>query len=241
MPAVAAHLKVVPEPVEPVASDPVVSEPVVSSKPSEMFPALGSATEAALRASIERFGVLVPVIHNQHGHTLDGHHRERIAPELGVLCESRTVFTDDDDHAREIARTLNEDRRQLLDIEHRRQVVGVLREEGHSQRAIAGALGVSKRTVAKDLDQLGTRTQLTAPDRITGLDGKSRPAKRKASKPEPAPVPESEDDARERYCFHTTIHIYHSELSAQQARARAERWAKKITGADITNHTTEAG
>jgi hypothetical protein len=46
-------------------------------------------------------------------------------------------------------------------------------EGGHSQRAAAGALDVSRAQVQRDLKQLDPPIQL--PERVTGLDGKSRP------------------------------------------------------------------
>lgn len=60
----------------------------------------------------------------------------------------------------------------MLTRKQRLPVVVALREEGHSQRAIAGALGVSQDTVSRDLEQVNDTVQL--PDRVTGLDGKSR-------------------------------------------------------------------
>lgn len=50
----------------------------------QLFPSLDAATEQALRESIRRFGVLVPVVRDQHGQVIDGHHRSRIAGEEGV-------------------------------------------------------------------------------------------------------------------------------------------------------------
>lgn len=147
----------------------------MTQAPFQLFPALDSATEAALRASIERFGVLVPVARDQHGNTLDGHQRSRIADELGVKYRVDVHHVADEDEAREIARTLNADRR-MLTVEQRREVVAALRSEGHSLRAIAGAVGVSKSQVADDLSELSSGVQL--PDRVRGLDGKSRPARR---------------------------------------------------------------
>lgn len=52
-----------------------------------------------------------------------------------------------------------------------------LRSDGHSYRAIAGALGVSHETIRKDTDPTVNRLTVE-PDRIVGLDGKSRPARR---------------------------------------------------------------
>lgn len=145
--------------------------------PFQLFDALPAHIEDALRASIERFGVLVPVVKDQHGNIIDGHHRSRIADQLGVKYRVDVVQVADEDEAREIARTLNSDRRQLTE-DQRREVVRVLREQGHSVRAIAAALKVGKSTVDRDVAELSRAGQLEQPDRAVGLDGKSRPAKR---------------------------------------------------------------
>lgn len=142
---------------------------------TQLFPPLDSATEAALRASIERFGVLVPVVVDQHGELLDGHHRSRIAGELGAEYPTIVREVADEDEAREIARTLNEDRR-MLTREERLPVVRALREDGHSQTAIANALGVSQKTVWNDLNRPEVTTSRNLPAQTTGLDGKTYPA-----------------------------------------------------------------
>lgn len=139
----------------------------------QMFPALDAATEAALRESIRRFGVLVPVARDQHGRTLDGHHRSRIADELGVKFRVDVIRVENDDQAREIAATLNTDRRQL-DAGQRREIVAALREQGHSLRAIAGAVGVDVATVHRDTGRVAPAT----PDEVVGKDGKRYPARR---------------------------------------------------------------
>lgn len=138
-----------------------------------LFPALDAATEAALRESIRRFGVLVPVVRDQHGNTLDGFHRSRIAGEEGVKFRVDIVAVADEEEAREIARTLNTDRRQMS-AEQRREVVAALREVGHSLRAIGGAVGVSEAQVHRDLSGVTSVT----PDETLGRDGKRYPAKR---------------------------------------------------------------
>lgn len=70
---------------------------------------------------------------------------------------------------------LGEDWRNPWSVDDRREVVSELRESGMSTRAIASAVGVSDGTVRTDLDQLRSSTQL--PETITGLDGKTRPAR----------------------------------------------------------------
>jgi len=144
--------------------------------PFQLFPALDGAVESALRSSIERFGVLVPVVRDQHGNTIDGHHRARIADEVGVKYRVDIVQVRDDGEAREIAHTLNADRRQMS-IDQRRQVVSDLRAKGHSLRAIAGAVGVDPATVHRDLSGVAPATP---PDRTLGRDGKRYPSTRPA-------------------------------------------------------------
>lgn len=149
----------------------------------QIMPELDSATESALRAAILLEGVVVPIVRDQHGRILDGHQRSRIAADLGVDCPESSCEVRDDEHARELARMLNEDRRQLLDIDKRRRIVTSLREQGHSQRAIAGALGVTRDAVRRDLgvkDAGGAPAPPATkaePERVQGMDGKSYPAR----------------------------------------------------------------
>lgn len=143
----------------------------------QLFDTLPAHIEDALRASIERFGVLVPIVVTQDGEILDGHHRKRIADELGVEAKVSVVHVADEDEARAIAVTLNADRRQL-DPEQRREVVAHLRQQGHSYRAIGEALGVGKSTVERDAEELSHAGQLSDPETVRGLDGKERPATR---------------------------------------------------------------
>lgn len=148
--------------------------------PFQLFDALPAHIEDALRASIERFGVLVPVVKDQHGNVLDGHHRARIADQLGVPYRVDVVQVADEDEAREIARTLNADRRQLTE-EQRRAVAVELRKQGYSYPAIAGALGVSTMTAYRDVrraEKEGTLSPDKVPGLSKGIDGNLRPARR---------------------------------------------------------------
>lgn len=139
----------------------------------QLWPALDAATEAALRESIIRFGVLVPVVRDQHGRPLDGHHRSRIADDLGVTYRVDVVNVTDDEEALAVSRTLNSDRRHM-DAPQRREVEAALREQGHSFRAIAGALGVGKSQVKRDLAGVPNGT----PAETLGRDGKRYPSRR---------------------------------------------------------------
>lgn len=81
--------------------------------------------------------------------------------------------------------------------EMRPQIVAEMRAEGRSLRAIASTLGVSQQTVMRDAS---TVPDGTVPERVTGLDGKSRPATR----PPPA-VPEPALDQEELDAIRTTL------------------------------------
>ncbi len=197
----------------------------------QVMPALDDDTRAALRASIERHGVLLPVVVDDCGNIIDGHHRVAIARELEVRfrvvvlipadimaggrfnpselrsritrrypevvvprpADSLRPYADEYWDARDgamtylrlpegadpadLARTLNVDRRHLS-VDQRRSLVADLRQQGHSLRAIGGVVGVSEGQVRKDIaaEELRTGTQLT-PDKVVGIDGKSRPAR----------------------------------------------------------------
>lgn len=144
----------------------------------QLFDPLPAAIEADLRVSIERFGVIMPVVQDQDGRILDGSHRARIGGELGLGYDVTTLRVASEDEAREIARTLNADRRQLTP-EQRQAAAAVLRVEGRSYRAIAAELRVSEGTARADVRavELRSATQLS-PDRVVGLDGKDHPASR---------------------------------------------------------------
>ena len=68
----------------------------VRPAPFQLFRNLAPPIEAALRASIYRFGVLVPIAKDQHGNILDGHQRARIADELGVKYPVNIIEVADD-------------------------------------------------------------------------------------------------------------------------------------------------
>lgn len=140
----------------------------------QMFPALDQATEDALRESIKRFGVLVPITKDQHGRILDGHHRSRIADEEGVDYRVDFREVESDEEAEEIATALNAVRRQLSK-EQRKEIAAALREKGHSLRAIAAVTGVDEKQVRNDL----AGADLSAPETVIGQDGKKYPAKKK--------------------------------------------------------------
>lgn len=126
-----------------------------------------------LRGNISQHGILAPIIVDQDGRILDGHHRQAIAADLGIDCPTRSVFCADDDAREEIAVSANWGGRDMTK-EQRDEVVTRLRKRGWTQHRVARVLHIHRSTVARS-------TRASAPvERVEGRDGKTRPS-RKAS------------------------------------------------------------
>src|SRR5512143_4073867 len=89
-----------------------------------------------LRRSITEHGVLEPIVVDEHGNVIDGHHRQRIANRLNVPCPRRVVSALTDEEKRDYALTVNLDRRHLT-REQRAELHRTLRGQGMSARRIA--------------------------------------------------------------------------------------------------------
>ncbi|MDP9434170.1 MAG: helix-turn-helix domain-containing protein [Actinomycetota bacterium] len=115
----------------------------------QVMPDLTPDELAALEADIAERGVVVPVVLDQHGRVLDGHHRRAIADRLGLPCPVETREVADDEDARQTALALNLARRHLT-REQRRDLIAreCQARPGDSDRAIARRVGCSPSTVA---------------------------------------------------------------------------------------------
>lgn len=153
----------------------------------QLLPALDADQRDSLRQSIEADGILQPIEVDEDGRILDGHHRSTIAAELGIDCPSRVIPNLDENGKRRYALTVNLMRRQL-GKDARGKLIAQLAAEGMSVRAIAAETGLTKSTVANDISQLSKSGQLDRPDKVTGLDGRERPATQ--AKPAPSKPPE---------------------------------------------------
>ncbi len=113
----------------------------------DLLPALSSDEYAALKANIERFGIVVPIVARRFEDVtgdwrvvLDGGHRLRIAQELGLSSEDvpvKWLKAEEDSH--DHAMDLNLLRRHLS-AETRAHLSASMSAQGHSNRAIAKRL-----------------------------------------------------------------------------------------------------
>jgi hypothetical protein len=165
----------------------MTATPVATDRPYQLLPPLDADQRELLRQSIEQNGVLEPVVFDEAGEILDGHHRVEIAEELGIEYPRRVLDHLDEVGKQQYALTVNLARRQLTSATRSAHIMR-LRQLGMSIRQIASATGISRGTVANDLAQVSNSGHL--PETITGADGKSYASSRPAPKPEPATDPE---------------------------------------------------
>lgn len=68
----------------------------MTAQSTQLLPGLKPAEIEALRESIRRDGVIVPVVVRSNGDMIDGHHRRQLADELGVDYPTKVVDIDDE-------------------------------------------------------------------------------------------------------------------------------------------------
>jgi hypothetical protein len=151
----------------------------------------------SLADDIRAKGVLVPVVVDENNGIIDGINRLTIAAEESKV---ETVPFDvrpglSAKAKRDLAFSLNVPRRHLTPAqqqEARQQRVGRVaeaRRQNKSTRAIAEAEGVSEKQVREDIKKATAEGYAVEPEggKVTGRDGKTRPAKKPPAPPKPEP------------------------------------------------------
>lgn len=87
------------------------------SEQYQLLPALAADDFERLKSDIAERGVLVPIEVDESGNVLDGHHRKRIADELGIDCPTVTRIGMAEHEKRLHAVALNLARRHLTDAQ----------------------------------------------------------------------------------------------------------------------------
>lgn len=114
----------------------------------QVMPPLSQEEYQELHDDIRENGVLVPIVEDEDGVIIDGHHRSKIASELGIPCPVETVSDKSDAEKRGMAFTLNLKRRHL-DREQRRALIAesLKTDPQLSNREHARRTGASDKTV----------------------------------------------------------------------------------------------
>lgn len=146
----------------------------VGTEKFQLLPPLNKDEYNALKEDIRERGVLVPIVLDEDGEILDGHHRMAIAKELGIVAPTMIAEALTDAEKRSMARSLNMQRRHLDQKQKRALIADELKEDpSRSNNAIAKLLGVSDMTVNAVRKDLGIRAPIRK-----GSDGKTYRARK---------------------------------------------------------------
>lgn len=162
--------------------------------PFQEFESLTPEEFHALENDILENGVQVPIIFDEDGRVIDGHHRLTVCQKHGITNYPRDVRTGlTDDEKKDLAQSLNMSRRSLTREQRQRQIQNRLqRHPEHSDRKIASALGVDHKTVGRIRKQLESSGEVPQVTSKVGLNGMSYtpPASRKMVDAEGGEVPQ---------------------------------------------------
>jgi ParB-like chromosome segregation protein Spo0J len=176
----------------------------------QAMPPLAPDDLDALEKSIIEHGVMLPIIVDENGDIIDGHHREQIAKKHGMGCprDVRTGFADAEKRA--MALTLNIDRRHLTQ-QQKRQLLekSITADPQLSDREHGRRTNTDHKTAAKvrtDLEQGGEIPHLDKRDNPQGRQPASKSKKNVQPEwdgsivgapwqtvPEPQPVVDDDD------------------------------------------------
>lgn len=145
----------------------------------QTMPPLSPDEYAELRDSILKHGITVPVIVDEQGNVIDGHHRVTIARELDITYPTRVLAGLSEEEKLDQSVMLNIARRQLT-RDQRRSIIAeqLKRHPEKSNREHARQVGVDHKTVNSIRESLESTGEIPQLDRTVGADGKERPATR---------------------------------------------------------------
>lgn len=153
----------------------------------QVMPPLSPDEYQELHDDIAHRGVVEPIHVDEGGVVIDGHHRKRIADELGIECPKIVHDDLDDAGKRSLAFTLNLKRRHLNREQRRALIAESLQADpGLSNREHARRTGASNSTVGIIRKEMEADGQVCESHTSRGADGKVYPASQ-PSRPEPEP------------------------------------------------------
>jgi hypothetical protein len=130
---------------------------IIKQEYEALLPKLSPAEFESLKQSIEEIGLQIPLIVNQYGILLDGHHRYRAWQELGFVQQPKILLREFNDPLLEkkFIIKLNRDRRHLTAfqrIEFEFELEGIENELAKKRMSTAGREGAGKRWTKKGSD-----------------------------------------------------------------------------------------
>lgn len=155
----------------------------------QVMPPLSADEYQDLYEDIKENGVLVPILVDENEVIIDGHHRSKIAAELGIPCPEEIITGKSEAEKRGMAFGLNLKRRHLNREQRRVLIAESLKADPQlSNVEHARRTGTSDKTVKTVRDGLVATSEIPKLDKTTGADGRVRPA---SQPPRPEPEPEA--------------------------------------------------
>lgn len=158
----------------------------------QVMPPLSSEEYQELHDDIKINGVLEPIHVDEEGVVIDGHHRSKIANELGIPCPVIAHDDLDDAGKRSLAFTLNLKRRHLNRDQRRALIAESLKSDPQlSNREHARRTGADHKTVSVVRSESASRGEIPHVSETVDTLGRKQKVSRPApqSEPEPAPAP----------------------------------------------------
>ena len=161
----------------------------------QVMPPLSADEYQDLYEDIKENGVLVPILVDENEVIIDGHHRSKIAAELGIPCPEEIITGKSEAEKRGMAFGLNLKRRHLTREQRRALIAESLKADPQlSNREHERRTGGSRNLVGRVREELVESGQLSHCDTSIGGDGKTYPASQPVRpEPEPETTPEPEE------------------------------------------------
>ena len=197
----------------------------------QTMPPLAADELEALERSILAHGIQVPVIVDERGVLIDGHHRKKIADRHGIEVPTRVRAGLSEADKVALSISLNIDRRQLS-REQRREIIArsLKADPVASNREHARRTGADDKTVADERRKLESSAELPQLDKTRGADGRERTTTpTRPAAPEPRPV-ETKHVIERAVADVEALALRTVDLSTADLPAdRAADWARRLS------------
>lgn len=161
----------------------------------QVMPPLSPEEYQELHDDIAANGVLVPILEDENGVIIDGHHRSKIANELGIPCPVESISGKSEAEKRGMAFGLNLKRRHLNREQRRALIAESLKADpALSNVEHARRTGASDKTVNSIRQELQQRSEIPSVEKRTDSLGRQQPA---SQPPRPEPEPETTPEPEE--------------------------------------------
>jgi ParB-like chromosome segregation protein Spo0J len=114
----------------------------------QFLPSLSLDEYEALRESIREKGVIEPVVTDEEGNVIDGHHRVKACEELGIKYPTRVIAGFSEEQKQDLSVELNMHRRHLTK-EQKKELAINLRDQGWKNARISKVIGVDRSTIGR--------------------------------------------------------------------------------------------